>query len=59
MTSDGGGWTLVMRGYGGAVPGNWGTATGEAGTLAGISPTMTASFKYADTVINSTRTAGT
>ena len=48
-----------MRGYGGVVPADWATATGPTGTLVGISPIMTASFKYADTVINSTRTAGT
>ncbi len=48
----GGGWTLVMRGFGGSQFGdNW-NVTGAIGAAVAPSPTSTASFKLHDDLIN-------
>lgn len=52
-----GGWTLVMRGYGGDN-GSWVSATGAVGTAHGATPTMTASYKLSDSDINAVRNNG-
>ena len=67
MTTDGGGWTLVMRGNGGdAVAGpainesyvsTWNTATGALNVTTSPSPTGS-SFKYSDKVINALQKNG-
>ena len=57
-TSDGGGWTLLMRAYGADTTGipNWGTAATYATnplSLTSPSPSQNTLFKYSDNIINS------
>jgi hypothetical protein len=63
QTADGGGWTLVMRGYGGSFQTNasWNTAGALNANYASSAnaPASTTTFKLADATINSIRGAGT
>jgi hypothetical protein len=53
-----GGWTLVMRGYGGDNAGNGWNLTGEIVAAGSPSPTMTESLKLSDAQINALRQGG-
>jgi hypothetical protein len=63
MTNDGGGWTLVMRGYGGSyyTDAYWNTtaALNLAYASTPNAPSGTTTFKLADGTINAIRAAGT
>ncbi|KVP16943.1 Ig domain-containing protein [Burkholderia ubonensis] len=58
MTKDGGGWTLVMRGFGGSgqLPVNWDTTAGENESVP-PSPSSTITIKLADATLNAIRGA--
>ncbi|MCX6800535.1 MAG: fibrinogen-like YCDxxxxGGGW domain-containing protein, partial [Candidatus Falkowbacteria bacterium] len=56
MTTDGGGWTLVLSGYGNDNPGGW------TSTTAGIrptSPSITATYRASDATINLIKSVST
>lgn len=60
MTSDGGGWELVMRGYGGSAVSSWNvtTAVNPAFATTPNAPYATTSFKLDDATINLLRAGG-
>jgi hypothetical protein len=62
QSADGGGWTLVMRGYGGSFQTNasWNNAGALNANYASSAnaPTSTTTFKLADATINAIRSAG-
>ncbi|GAB5387597.1 MAG: hypothetical protein Alpg2KO_05650 [Alphaproteobacteria bacterium] len=59
MTGDGGGWTLVARGYGGDSPEIWRFATAGMNTGGGADgPLASATFKLPDNEINAIRAGG-
>lgn len=59
LNGDGGGWTLVMHGYGAvAVPTNWSTATNAINLPGTPDPAATTTYKYSDAMINQLRAGG-
>ena len=52
MTTQGGWWTLVIRGYGGDSPAGWVNAIWAIGDYSNPSPSQTSTFKYSDNIIN-------